>query len=133
MPRWANEAYPGIGHICHPGQIKPIPESSLCAFAAFHMDGHWDADGTQMATAISKVVARHGSQPTLGTFPWWLVPLLFPILPTMGELWEMRYLWRRPVRLDNTRLTAMLGSEPHTPLERALEETLAGLGCLPTG
>ncbi len=32
--------------------------SSLESFATFHMRGHWDADGTQMANAIRRVVAR---------------------------------------------------------------------------
>jgi nucleoside-diphosphate-sugar epimerase len=43
----------------------------------------------------------------------------------------MRYLWRQPFRLDNARLLAELGTEPHTPLDVAVERTLAGLGCLP--
>ena len=43
----------------------------------------------------------------------------------------MRYLWQTPLRLDNTRLVAALGREPHTPLEQAVEATLLGLGCLP--
>jgi len=34
------------------------------------------------------------------------------------------------VRLDNARLVAFLGEEPHTPLDRALRMTLRGLGCL---
>ncbi len=105
--------------------------STLAPFATFHMGGHWDADGMQMITAIRRVVARYGGQPALRSFPWWLVRLASPLAPTMRELLEMRYLWRRPVRLDNKRLTAVLGSEPHTPLEQAVEETLLGLGCLP--
>jgi nucleoside-diphosphate-sugar epimerase len=43
----------------------------------------------------------------------------------------MRYLWRHPLRLDNRRLVAVLGAEPHTPLDEAVERTLEGLGCLP--
>ena len=43
----------------------------------------------------------------------------------------MRYLWREPLRLDNARLVAFLGAEPHTPLDEAVRETLEGLGCLP--
>jgi nucleoside-diphosphate-sugar epimerase len=42
---------------------------------------------------------------------------------------EMRYLWREPVRMDNARLIAALGQEPHTPSDEALEATLVGLGC----
>jgi nucleoside-diphosphate-sugar epimerase len=45
---------------------------------------------------------------------------------------EMRYLWREAVRLDNARLTAVLGREPHTPLDEAVEATLMGLGCIDT-
>jgi nucleoside-diphosphate-sugar epimerase len=42
---------------------------------------------------------------------------------------EMRYLWREHVRMDNARLIAALGQEPHTPLDEAVEATLVGLGC----
>jgi hypothetical protein len=42
----------------------------------------------------------------------------------------MRYLWRETVLLDNARLTATIGAEPHTPIAAALRETLRGLGCL---
>ena len=31
------------------------------------------------------------------------------------------------------RLVALLGNEPHTPLDRAVQATLAGQGCLPGG
>jgi len=44
---------------------------------------------------------------------------------------EMRYLWQQPVQLDNARLVEMLGREPHTPLDEAVEASLRGLGCLP--
>jgi len=43
----------------------------------------------------------------------------------------MRYLWRSPVRLDNSKLVRTLGREPHTPLDEALRATLVGQGCLP--
>ena len=42
----------------------------------------------------------------------------------------MRYLWRNPLRMDNARLVLVLGREPHTPLDEAVEATLGGLGCL---
>ena len=34
------------------------------------------------------------------------------------------------VRVSNGRLAAVLGREPHTPLDEAVEATLEGLGCL---
>jgi nucleoside-diphosphate-sugar epimerase len=100
-------------------------------FANFHMAGHWDADGTQLAVAIQRVVAhRTGEVPAIRTFPWWLIRLAAPFVVTLRELLEMRYLWRQPVRMSNARLVAALGREPHTPLEQAVEATLVGLGCL---
>ena len=42
----------------------------------------------------------------------------------------MRYLWRTPVGMDNAKLVAFLGREPHTPLEEAVEAALEGMGCL---
>jgi nucleoside-diphosphate-sugar epimerase len=103
-------------------------------FANFHMSGHWDADGTQLATAIQRVVARRtGKVPTTRTFPWWLVRFASPFVATLRELLEMRYLWRQPVRMRNARLLAVLGREPHTPLDEAVEATLVGVGCLREG
>jgi nucleoside-diphosphate-sugar epimerase len=102
------------------------------AFATFHMAGHWDADGTQMAQAICRVVARRtGIQPRTAPLPWWLMRLASPFVETLRELQEMRYLWNEPLRMDNARLVAALGREPHTPLDAAVEGTLEGLGCLP--
>jgi nucleoside-diphosphate-sugar epimerase len=103
-------------------------ESALAVFDTFHMNGHWDADGTQMQAAIR----RASGQPDLPVkrFPWWLLTLGSPFVPMFRELREMRYLWRQPVRLRNTRLLSVLGTEPHTPLDLAVGATLAGLGCL---
>lgn len=127
----------GVGH-----QWAYLPDvaRTMCAllerrdtlepFARFHMDGHWDADGTVLAEAIREVAHRYGQNPTIAAFPWWLTRLLQPFVPTLRELREMRYLWSEPVRLDNRRLRALLGEEPHTPLKDAVEATLAGMGCI---
>lgn len=104
--------------------------ATLPPFALFHFGGHWDADGTQMAAAIIRVAERHGLKATQRRFPWPLIYAAAPFVTTLRELLEMRYLWREPLRLDNARLVATLGSEPHTPLDAAVEATLAGLGCL---
>jgi nucleoside-diphosphate-sugar epimerase len=96
------------------------------------MAGHIDTDGTQMSEAIQRVVLRRsGRQPRVGVFPWWLSTLAAPFVVTFREMQEMHYLWRTPLRMDNQRLVAVLGKEPHTPLEQAVEATLDGLGCLP--
>lgn len=136
--RIANPAAPGAGH-----QWAYLPDvaatmaalierrTELEPFACFHMAGHWDTDGTALCDAIRKAVARRGGRATVGAFPWWLVRLATPFNETLRELWEMRYLWRQPVRLDNRKLVGVLGAEPHTPLDVAIERTLEGLGCLP--
>jgi hypothetical protein len=101
-------------------ELAPLPLS---------MAGHWDADGTQMAAAICRVIeARGGARPRVRPFPWWLVYLAAPFMVTLREMLEMRYLWRQPVRMDNARLMTVLGSEPHTPLDEAVAATLASMG-----
>jgi hypothetical protein len=50
--------------------------------------------------------------------------LLSPFVPLFRELLEMRYLWAIPIHMSNTRLKEVLGSEPCTPLDIAVRETL---------
>jgi nucleoside-diphosphate-sugar epimerase len=129
---------PGVGHqwAYVPDVARTIVEllarrDSLARFATFHMKGHWDHDGAQMPRAIQQVVARRtGVEPTVARFPWWFIRVAAPFVTTFREMLELRYLWRVPLRMDNVRLTAVLGAEPHTPLHQAIETTLIGLGCL---
>ena len=105
---------------------------SLEPFAAYHMAGHWDANGSQMAEAIQRAVARRsGRKPRIAAFPWWLLTLASPFVATFREMREMRYLWREHIRMDNARLIAALGQEPHTPLGEAVEAALVGLVASP--
>lgn len=46
---------------------------------------------------------------------------------TPREIYKMRYLWQTPVRLQNSKLVAFLGDEPHTPLADAVRATLDAL------
>ena len=137
----AKISYPGASGVGHqwsylPDVARTIVEllarrDSLERFATFHMKGHWDHDGRQMTRAIQRVVARRtGVEPRVTAFPWWLIVLAAPLVTTFREMLEMRYLWRVPLRLDNARLAAAIGAEPHTPLDQAVETTLIGLGCL---
>lgn len=129
---------PGVGHqwAYLPDVARTMVElvqrrESLEPFAVFHMRGHWDADGTEMARSIGRVVTRHGgAQPKVSAFPWWLTALAAPFVPTLRELREMRYLWRETVVMDNAKLLQVLGHEPHTPLDQAVEAALVGMGCL---
>jgi nucleoside-diphosphate-sugar epimerase len=126
---------PGVGH-----QWAYLPDvaetmarlleksETLEPFATFHMEGHWDADGAGMIEAIRAAVGDPRI-PVRGV-PWRLMRWLSPVVPLFRELTEMRYLWSTPTRLDNRRLKAALGEEPHTPLHTAVRDTLVGLGCL---
>jgi nucleoside-diphosphate-sugar epimerase len=102
---------------------------ALDRFAVFHMEGHWDEDGTKMIAAIRKAAGRLDI--TVRSLPWLVIRLLSPFVPLFAELAEMRYLWAVAVHMGNARLRDFLGGEPHTPLEVAVRETLTGIGCLP--
>jgi hypothetical protein len=40
----------------------------------------------------------------------------------------MRYLWQRPIKLDNTKLVSILGVEQATPLDQRVARSLDSLG-----
>src|SRR5690606_32412260 len=101
----------------------------LPRFAAFHLGGHWLEQGIEIADAV-RYAARNPDLP-VKRLPSVALMLLSPFVETFREMREMRYLWKEPVRLDNSKLIAFLGHEPHTPLDVAVRRTLADLGCLP--
>jgi nucleoside-diphosphate-sugar epimerase len=127
--------YPGLRGVGHAWAYLPDlaetfarladREAELPAFARFHFDGHWDADGARMVAAIR----RAAGAPTLPVkgLPWTLLALMAPFNETLRELVEMKPLWRAHVRLDNRKLVAFLGEEPRTPLDEAVAAALAGL------
>jgi nucleoside-diphosphate-sugar epimerase len=126
---------PGIGHAW--AYLPDVAEAmlqlvdrgpDLAAFETFHFAGHWDPDGTAMTAAIGRAAGEPG--PRVRRFPWALVVAASPFVTTFREMLEMRYLWCEPMRLNNARLVANLGAEPHTPLDEAVRTALAGLGCL---
>ena len=104
-------------------------EPELAAFETFHFGGHWMEDGVELAEAVVRVAGN--PRIPIRRFPWWAMKLAAPFFTLAWELQEVRYLWKGPVRLDNRKLTAFLGSEPHTPLDTAVSVTLEGLGCVP--
>jgi nucleoside-diphosphate-sugar epimerase len=101
---------------------------TLPAFAAFQMEGYWDADGSGMIGAIRRVTGNPALK--VRPLPWRLLALASPFVPLFRELREMRYLWGTPIRMNNARLAGVLGTEPHTSIDDAVRATLTGLGCL---
>jgi len=100
----------------------------LADFEVFHFQGHWFDRGVEIAEAVRRVVGN--PRLPIRPLPWWAIYAASPFVTTFREMIEMRYLWRVPVKLDNSKLVATLGAEPHTPTDQAVEATLAGLGCL---
>jgi nucleoside-diphosphate-sugar epimerase len=103
-------------------------DDSLPAFERLHFGGHWLPRGVQMAEAIA-CAAGNPDMP-IRKLPWALIHAGALVSTFMREALEMRYLWQVPLRLDNTKLRALLGAEPHTPLDAAITDTLAALGCV---
>lgn len=132
-------SYPGRSGIGHQWAYLPdvaktmirlvARSNALPNFATFHMDGHWDDNGTRMVEAIREVVDN--AKLPVRAFPWWALRWASPFVPICRELCEMHYLWQEPVRLDNQRLVATLGREPRTRLVDAVRTTIEGLGAGP--
>ncbi|MCE9649631.1 MAG: SDR family NAD(P)-dependent oxidoreductase [Parvibaculum sp.] len=105
-------------------------EADLGAFDVFHFGGHWFDKGVDIAHATARAAGVPDAP--IKRLPWPALYLAALFSETLREMLEMRYLWKKPVQLDNRKLVAFLGHEPHTPTEQALRVTLAGLGCLET-
>jgi nucleoside-diphosphate-sugar epimerase len=130
--------YPGAKGIGHQWAYLPdVAETMmrllalnerLPAFAVYHMNGHWDEDGNRMIAAIRDASDKPGLK--VSRLPWWALRLAAPFNETLRELMEMRYLWQKPVRMNNALLVQTLGEEPHTSWDVAVKTTLASMGCL---
>jgi nucleoside-diphosphate-sugar epimerase len=104
-------------------------EATLAPVEVVHFAGHWLERGEEIAEAIRRV-AGVPRAPIL-PFPALLLYLGAIASPTLREAIEMRYLWQKPLRLDNRKLVSLIGPEPHTPLDAAVRASLEALGCEP--
>jgi len=129
-------SYPGPLSVAHSWAYLPdVAETmvrlaelpDLGDFEVFHMRGH-----TQTGQALVDALARvAGRRLAVSRLPWFAIQAVAPFNETFREMLEMRYLWDQPVLLDNARLTARLGAEPHTPIDEALRAALRGMNALP--
>jgi len=102
-------------------------EDHLSNFEVFHMQGQ-TVTGHEYVAGLE---AAAGRKLTVRRLPWFAVQAAAPFNETFREMLEMRYLWNRPVLMDNAKLVRLLGSEPRTPLAEALRTALQGQGSLP--
>lgn len=131
-------AYPGSRSVGHAWAFLPDlaetfmqlidRQANLEPFALFHFGGHWFERGEDIARATAAAAGKPAMR--IKGFPWAVIYLAAPFVETFREMIEMRYLWKKPLELNNRKLVAFLGHEPHTPTEAALRATLIGLGCL---
>lgn len=106
--------------------LLAIPER-LHPHETVQFAGHWDGTGTEMRDAVRRVVGRDVPE---RAFPWWMMRLAAPFGGFPRQALEIEPVWKHPMRLDNHRLSDLLGVEPHTPLDEAIATTLADMGCL---
>ena len=105
-------------------------EKDLDAFEVFHFGGYWLDPGAR-DLRVGAPRGRENPDLPIRAFPWVLVYVASPFVVFMRELIEMRYLWQRPLRLDNSKLIRRLGTEPHTPLDEAVAATLRSMKAIP--
>jgi nucleoside-diphosphate-sugar epimerase len=96
----------------------------LPPFAQFGFPGH-AVTGREMVGAISRACGRGFK---VSGMPWTMLRLLGAVVPVFRELSEMAYLWSAPHAIDGTRLAAVIGDIPFTPLDRAVAAALLELG-----
>jgi nucleoside-diphosphate-sugar epimerase len=132
----------GAGRLTYPGPLDVVHEwayvPDLCAamrrlvearaalapFAQFGFPGH-AVTGRALVGAIARACGRGFK---VSGMPWPLLRMLGVLVPIFRELSEVAYLWSTPHAIDGTRLGAVIGDIPHTPLDRAIASALLQLG-----
>lgn len=97
-----------------------MSRARLDAHATFHFEGHV-VDGHRWLATVRGAL---GDERAMWRFPWMWMQLARPFVPMVRELFEMRYLWDEPVRMDGSALRAFLGTVPSTSFEEAIAHTL---------
>jgi nucleoside-diphosphate-sugar epimerase len=96
----------------------------LAPFTTLGFAGH-AVTGRELVAAISRACRRDFK---IGFMPWRLLKVLGVVVPVFRELRDVSYLWSTPHAIDGARLAEVIGDIPHTPLDRAVTESLASLG-----
>lgn len=123
---------PGVGHTW--AYVPDLAETfarlvdrraMLAPYEVINFHGHWLAPGRQMADAAHRAIGR--ADLAIKPFPWFTLYLGAPFVTFLREAIEMLWLWKHPLRLDNSKLQRLIGTEPHTPLDLAVAATLDGV------
>ena len=92
-------------------------------FTTLHFRGY-AVTGDEMQAAAEKAAGRKLKR--VGV-PWLAIRAVGLFNRVMREVVKMSYLWRVAHSLDNAKLEALIGPEPHRPLDVALGEAIADL------
>jgi len=124
--------YPGALDIPHAWAYLPdaaevfvelaLRREELGKHSVFHFAGH-TIDGQTWVESVRSGLGDLGRRQV--SFPWFWMRFASPFVPFIRELFETRYLWDQPVRMDDSRLRAFLGKLPHTPLDVAVKHSLS--------
>jgi len=124
-------AYPGNPDIAHAWAFLPDAaraavllaerRDSLAVFEDVPFAGY-TLTGRQLAEAIGEAVGR---PVRVKGFAWWMLRLMRPVMPVLGGVFEMRYLWDLPHEIDGGKLRALCPEFVPTPLPYALRTALA--------
>jgi nucleoside-diphosphate-sugar epimerase len=102
-----------------PERLKPHERLQFAGFC--------DPDGTRLAHVICKVI---GYDVPIRERPWWTVRLASLFSNRARSLAQKEPRWKRPAKLDNSRLCELIGDEPETPILEAVATSLVALRCL---
>ena len=106
-------------------------EAELPPYVALGFAGHTVTidDWLRQFTRITRRLGWLGEKRrlTVRGLPWRLMRLAGWFAPRLQALTDMRHLWQRPHRIDGTDLAAVIGAEPHTPFDLAVEDAVAEL------
>ena len=97
--------------------------AALPAFATLHFRGY-AVTGEELFVAAEKATGRKLKKAGV---PWLMLRAAGLFQGTVREVVKMSYLWRTPHSLTNDRLLALIGEEPHRPLDKALAGAIADL------
>ncbi len=105
--------------------------AQLAAFEVLHFAGYqlrredWQQAMRQALLQLGWLQPQQAMK--VQEMPWPLIRALAWAVPAWREIAEMRYLWLTPHALDGSKLTRLIGTVPHTPIDQAVPQALRQL------
>ncbi|WP_085307030.1 epimerase [Planktotalea arctica] len=91
---------------------------SLDRFADICFEGY-TLSAQQMAANIAEA---RGHDVRIKEMAWWPLRLVWPFMPEMKHIFEMRYIWNTPHWLDGTKFNVLVPEFEHTPMVEAFRQ-----------